>query len=145
MGIPVKIRPLESCDWPWVQSQARPILCEDTQGVVAVRGDRLVAAAVFDSWSPNSCLAHIAMEDPMVLRWGLLKWAFRLVFVYNNRNLVTGLTPADNEKALRFNKHIGFREVYRVPEGYKPGVDYVLQEMTKAECRWLDLPAKRAA
>lgn len=81
----------------------------------------------------------------MVLRWGLLKWAFRLVFVYNNRNLVTGLTPADNEKALRFNKHIGFREVYRVPEGYKPGVDYVLQEMTKAECRWLDLPAERAA
>lgn len=143
--LPLVIRGLEPDDWPWIADRAAPVLCADTQGLVALRGQRLVAAAVFDSWSPNSCQSHIIIEDPFVLRHGFLNWAMNLVFVYNKRNLMTGLTPADNAKALKFNKHIGLREVYRIPEGYKPGVDFVLQEMRKDECRWLQLPQQRAA
>lgn len=145
MGLPVKIRALQSGDWEWIKLRAAPVLCEDTDGIVAVRGDDLVAAAVFDSWSENSCLAHVVIEDPLVIRHGFLYWGFRLAFEFKDRGLVTGLTPADNAEALKFNKHLGFREVYRIPEGYKRGIDYVLQEMRRDECRWLHSKFKRAA
>jgi len=58
---------------------------------------------------------------------------------------MTGLTPANNLKALKLNKHIGFREVCRIPDGHKPGIDSVLQIMTRDECRWINLSEKRAA
>ena len=136
---------LQPEDWPWVVKEASPVLCEDTEGIVAVRGDKLLAAAVFDSFSANSCLSHVIIKDPMVLRHGFLEVGFKLVFEVRNRRLLTGLTPADNLEALRFNKRIGFREVYRIPEGYKVGIDYVLQEMRKDECRWLKPAELRAA
>lgn len=145
MVIPITLRALRSDDWPWVKAEASPVLCQDTDGIVAVRGDQLLAAAIFDSFSANSCLAHIVVKDPMVLRHGFLETGFRFVFEFKNRGLMTGLTPADNEAALRFNKKIGFREVYRIPEGYRVGIDYVLQEMRKDECRWLRPIKQRAA
>ena len=145
MGIPVTIRLIDKPDWPWIKAQASPVLCEDTTGIIAVRNGIRVAAAVFDSWSPNSCLAHLIIQDPFVLRHGFLHQAFRLVFITRDRGLMTGLTPANNRKALALNKHIGFREVYRIPDGHKPGIDSVLQIMIRDECRWLDLPKERAA
>lgn len=145
MGFPVTIRVLRHHDWPWIQAQAAPILCEDTKGIVVVRDGARVAAAVFDSWSPNSCLAHLIIQDPFVIRHGFLHEAFKFVFLTHGRELMTGLTPADNLKALKLNKHIGFRELCRIPNGHKPGIDSVLQIMTRAECRWLELPQKRVA
>lgn len=145
MGLSVIIRLLHSVDWPWIQAQASPILCEDTTGIVAVRKDTRVAAAVFDSWSPNSCLAHLIIQDPFVLRHGFLHEAFKFVFLTKGRGLMTGLTPANNLKALKLNRHIGFREVCRIPDGHKPGIDSVLQIMTRDECRWINLSEKRAA
>ena len=121
------------------------MLCEDTDGLVAVRDGALVAALIFDSFSYNSCHAHVVIKDPLVIRAGLLYWAFNYAYNIRGVNLVTGLTPADNTEALRFARKVGFKEVYRVPEGYKPGVDYVLQEMRKDECRWLHQKLKRAA
>jgi hypothetical protein len=145
MGVPVTIRELRSSDWEWIKARAAPILCEDTDGVVALRGSDLIAAAVFDSWSETSCLAHIVIEDPFVLRHGFLETGFRFVFEFKKRILMTGLTPADNPEALRLNKKMGFREVYRIPEGCKKGVDYVLQELRRDECRWLHRKLERAA
>lgn len=145
MGLPIIIHGLQGHHWEWIKLRASPILCQDTDGVVAQRGNDLVAAVVFDSFSDNSCLSHVVIEDPMAIRAGLLYWAFHFVYDLRQVNLVTGLTPADNQEALSFAKKVGFREVYRIPEGYKIGVDYVLQEMRKDECRWLDLKYKRAA
>lgn len=145
MGFPVTIRLIDKPDWPWIVALAAPVLCEDTTGIIAVRDGARVAAAVFDSWSSNSCLAHLIIQDPLVLRHGFLHQAFRFVFLTRNRGMMTGLTPANNLKALKLNKHIGFREVYRIPDGHKRGVDSVLQIMTRDECRWLDLPKQRAA
>jgi len=145
MGLPVEIRGLQTTDWEWIKLRAAPVLCEDTDGLVATRGEDLVAAVVFDSFSDNSCLAHVVVEDPLAIRAGLLYWAFNYAYNIRDVSLVTGLTPADNTEALRFARKVGFREVYRVPEGYKPGVDYVLQEMRKDECRWLHQKLKRAA
>lgn len=145
VGLPIKIWPLQPEHWEWIRLRASPVLCQDTDGVVAMRGPDLVGAAIFDSFSENSCLSHVVIEDPMAIRAGLLYWGFHFVFDLRQLNLITGLTPADNEEALRFARKIGFRQTYRIPEGYKKGIDYVLSEMRKDECRWLQQKIKRAA
>ena len=139
------VRAIERRDWEWIKLRASPVLCEDTDGIVAERDGELVAAAVFDSFSENSCLSHIVIEDPFVLRHHFLNFAFQLAFTAKGVGVVTGLTPADNKEALRFNRKIGMREVYRIRDGYKKGVDFVLQEMREEECRWLAPFKLRAA
>ena len=144
MGHHIELKPLEAKHWAWVKRHAAPVLCEDTKGIVAVRNGVLVAAVVFDSWSHNSCLSHIVIRDPKVTR-RLIREGFKYVFVTCNRNVMLGLTPGDNEQALKFNKAIGFRVVHRIKDGHRPGVDYVLQEIRKAECRWLPEEYRKAA
>lgn len=138
MEVPVKIVPLtENAEWSWVYERARPIRTEDTTGFVAYRGDRLVAAIVFDSWTANSCVAHIAIDEPFVLRHGFIETGCDFVFNHANRGVIVGLVPANNHKALKFDKHIGFKEICRVKDGYKVGVDYIILEMRQETCRWL--------
>ena len=144
MGLYV-IRELAQRDWNWIAARANPVLCVDTAGLVAERAGDLVAAVVFDSFSENSCLSHIVIEDPMVLRHHFLHFVFQYAFTVRDVGVITGLTPADNKEALRFNKKIGMREVYRIKDGYKQGIDFVLQEMRREECRWLKTVKLRAA
>ncbi len=145
MGIHVRYAPLREAGWRWLKERAKPIQCEDTTGFMALRGNKIVAAVAFDSWTKNSCLAHIAIEDPFVLRHGFLELAFDFAFRHAGRGIILGMTPANNERALKFNKRIGFKEVYRVKDAYQVGVDYVLQEIRKENCRWLNPEHRKAA
>ena len=145
MGIHVTYAPLREAGWRWLEDRAKPIRCEDTTGFIALRDNSIIAAVAFDSWTENSGLAHIAIEDPFVLRHGFLELAFGFAFHHADRGIMLGMTPADNEKALRFNKRIGFQEVYRVKDAYRPGIDYVLQEIRRENCRWLKPEYRKAA
>lgn len=144
MEIPVIIAPMERHHWKWIKDRASPVLCQDTTGLIALRGDKIVGAVAFDSWSYNSCLVHIAIEDVSVTR-RLIRAACHFFFVYSGRGVLTGLTPADNKRALRLNEGVGMREVYRIKDGYKEGIDYVLQEMRREHCRWIKLEHREAA
>lgn len=138
MGVPVIIVPLEEeFEWEWISRRARPVRSADTTGFVAYRGTDIAGVVVFDSWSPNACMAHIAIEDPFILRHGLLEACCDFVFNHAGRDVVIGLVPANNEKALRFDQHIGFTEAYRIKDGYSRGTDYVLMEMRRETCRWI--------
>lgn len=142
--LPVKLVPLTAEHWEWIRQRAHPVLCKDTTGIAALRGSKIVGALAFDSWSAGSCLGHAAIEDPRVTR-RLLRALADYVFGQAGRKVMLGLTPADNERALRLNRGIGLREVYRIRDGYKPGVDYVLQEMRAEDCRWFSIPKQKVA
>jgi len=105
---------------------------------VAYRGLDVVAAIALDSWSHNGVFIHIAVEDPLVFRNGFAEECFNYIFVKCNRKILLGATPANNEKALRFNRHIGLKEIYRIRDGYEDGVDYVIQELRREDCRYLN-------
>lgn len=137
-------------EWDWIWSRAYPLACKDSQGLVAYNeaGD-ILAAAVFDSFTPDACQVHIAIDNPMVIRRGFLNEIARHLFVTCGRKRLFGLVPSDNEKAYRLDTHIGLTEVARIPNGYSEGVDYIVLCMEKADCRWLDraetAPVKRVA
>lgn len=127
-----------------IPDEARPRLCEDTQGIVALneRGE-MQAVCVMDTWSHNAVQIHMWIKNAFVLRHGFAEEIAN--FIYGSgRDLILGVTPADNKMALKFNKHMGMVEQFRIPDGYDKGIDYVVTVMRKEDCRWLEQAPKQA-
>ena len=132
------IKPLEhKFEWEWMYARTGVILCGDMTGLVAVHDNDIVAVCVADSFGPDQCSVHFAIDNPMVLRHGFLEAIAKLLFIGLGRARIFGMVPADNAKALKLDKHIGMREVARIPNGFKTGVDYIIMCMERGECRWL--------
>lgn len=128
-------------DWHWVTKELPVALCEGVKGIVAVDTDTNapVGVAVMDSWTYTTVQVHFAVMRPMVLKHGFLEEIADYVFNVCSKIKMIGLVPADNEKALKLDKHIGFKELYRLKDGYDFGVDYVIMELTRADAaRWLN-------
>ena len=133
-------------EWDWIYYRAFPIACADTQGLVAYDERGIIqAAAVFDSFTVDACSVHLAIDNPFVMRHGFLHEIGRHLFVECGRRRIFGLVPSDNEKALKLDKHIGLKEVARIPHGYKQDVDYIILCMEKSECRWIPAELREAA
>ncbi len=96
----------------------------------------IVAGVGYDMWTPNSVQMHIWIPRPAEMTRSFIQEGFRYPFE-NGKGLVIGLTPGNNAAALRFNKRVGFKEVYRMRDAWSPGVDVVVQEMRREDCRWL--------
>ena len=135
----INFRPLDiQTDWDWVSRFVECKLCQDTRGIVAERDGEIQGAVVLDSWSYTGVQVHLAAPNPMVWRHGLHKEVFEYVFETCDRLYIMGMTPADNADAVRFNKHIGFSPVYVVRDGFKAGVDLILFDVRREDCRYLE-------
>lgn len=97
----------------------------------------LIAAVGYDHWTPNSVQMHIWIPHTDKISKTFIQEGFRYPFEICGRGLVVGLTPGNNAAALHFNKRVGFKEVYRMKDAWDVGVDVVVQEMRREECRWL--------
>ena len=129
---------LSPADLSYMPQNARPIIMADTKGIIAWGDDGIPQAiCVLDSWSFTSCQIHIWIENAFVLKHGFAEEVFKYVFDTCSRSLIIGVTPADNPKALKFIKHIGFEEIFRIRDGHAEGVDYVVTEIRKENCRYI--------
>ena len=126
-------------DWSWINQQVPILMVEDTTGIIMLDQDskKPVAACVLDNITDNSVQAHFMVTTPLVFKHGLLELCFGFIFDVLEVNYVYGLVPGDNEKAISFNKRLGFNEKARLPEAFKPGVDYLLMELKKQNCNFL--------
>jgi hypothetical protein len=125
-------------DWEWIKSRAKILLVEDTSGLVVENNGVIQAIAVFDSFTRNACNVHVAIENPRVIKHGFLNEIGRHLFHVCGRSRIFGLVPSNNAKALKLNKHIGMQEVSCVPNALAEGVDYIIMEMKKEDCRWIE-------
>jgi len=132
-------RKLGPQDWEWVVSIAPILKCDNTSGIIAidVKADKPVAACVFDNWTPNSVQAHFVVENKMALKHGFLEECCDFVFNVAGRKAVYGFIMGDNDKAIKLNKHIGFTEKMRLEDAWGDGIDYVIMEMKKENCNYL--------
>jgi hypothetical protein len=108
---------------------AKGILVEDSAG-------RIRACAVFDWWTANAAQAHLAVDEPIALRT-LCAAAFPWFFDTIGYGVLLGFVQGANTRAIRLDKHLGFREVRRVVDGAAKGEDLVILEMRRQDCRWL--------
>lgn len=139
----MKVRELDfGTDWEWVSRVISPILCADTCGIVAVEGNEIVSAAVYDSFTVSSANVHLGISKPIVIRRGFLFFVADYIFNYRGRKRIFGLTPENNSRAVRFNEHIGMQKVGHIADAYDDGVGYIVTRMDKEDCRWLQEPPK---
>ena len=134
-------------EWAWVKRVVRAIICEDSQGIVAYDAEngQIRGVCVADSFGIDSCNVHIGIERPFKQLKQFLAEISRHLFCVCGRERIFGLVPGDNDRALRFDRKIGFKEVARVPNGYGTGIDYIILGMEKAECPWLPQEVREAA
>jgi RimJ/RimL family protein N-acetyltransferase len=134
-------------DWGWVQLHQPILRVEDTGGIMAVDLDKqeTIGAVIFDNWTENSVCAHMIITKPMLLRHGFLEECFDFAFNVSGRKVMTGLVNSDNIKAQKLDEHIGFKEIARLHDGWKDGVDIIMYEMRKEDCRWLKPMAQGVA
>ena len=139
--------PLKSDYWPQVQEDIKCIQMADTCGVIAIEKDsgELLAAGVADTFSYTGCQVHMLIKNPLILRHKWLEAVFGYIFETCNRHVIVGLVPGDNKKAIKLNKHVGYKEVYRIKGGFNVGVDYVIMEMRREDCRWINQIKEEAA
>jgi RimJ/RimL family protein N-acetyltransferase len=123
---------------PWaLERTGIPGFRPDARTIGYERDGETVAVVVFDGFSEIDCNMHIASDGTR--RWltrELLTAAFAFPFIQCGLRRVTGLVPARNVAALRFDEHIGFRREGYHARAAKDG-DLVSLGMLREWCRFL--------
>lgn len=119
----------------WLEEHSAAVLTRFATGV-EVRDERgnIRGVVGFDDAAPSSIRAHMAVDTPMAWRT-LLAAALDYAFLQLNKSVLVGTIPAANRRSIRFAKHVGLRETYRIRDGWAPGEDLVVLEMRKEQ--WL--------
>lgn len=145
----IRLKPMNTqAEWDWFRKRTSVVPSLDEFGIIGVDEKGLAAGAVvFDTITPEAMNVHLAVENPAVLRRGLLNIAARVAFDDMDKKRLFGLVPDNNERALKMNNHIGFREVTRVPDAIVEGVGIVIMRIDRdgAGQRWLETKMEEAA
>lgn len=98
----------------WAAERIHFIPRPDVKSIGLVTDGKIRAVTLYDNFSECDCNIHIASDGSgHWLSRQYLNISFYVPFVQWNLRRVTGLVPAKNEKALRFDLHLGFER-----EGY---------------------------
>ena len=99
----------------------------------------LVAVVGFCSFMPKACQMHIAAVDEVNWMSRDLLWAaFDYPFNKLGVSVILGQVCADNESALKLNRHLGFKVIAEIPDAHMDG-DLVIMTMRREDCRFLDI------
>lgn len=123
-------------DWEWVRERVPMKRVEDTCGLVATNYGEIVAAIIFDNFLYSSAQVTIIIENPMVIRAGLLKEGFEFIFNKCSKERIYIMVAENNVKSLKLSEKLGFTDVMRIPEGYAAGVDFIVRELAKKNCKY---------
>lgn len=121
----------------WLEAQTGAVLTSGARGISAVdSAGRVRGVVAYDGWTPNAVQAHMAVDTPVAWR-ALLRPVFEYPFEQAGRRLMLGIIPADNTRSARMAESLGFRLAHRVPDGWSVGVDLLVYQMRREECRYL--------
>lgn len=141
----IGFKPLVSNEeWEWMRERTHAIGCADTQGIMAYEGMKILAGAVFDNWTDDSCQMHIAIDNPKVLTNNFFQEVCRHVFTVCGRTRIFGLVPSNNKRCSALWKDAGMVEVAVVPHGIGTGIDCIIVCLEKEDCKWLELEEEAA-
>jgi hypothetical protein len=127
---------MDSEGWAWFNEHLPVLAVEDSRGIVAKRNGVLVAGCIYDNWTTNSVQCHLLICDPLIIRHNWLQTIFSAAFG-EHRQYIYGLVPGNNAKALRLNVRMGFTVATALDEGFAPGVDYVIMQLKRKDCKYL--------
>lgn len=84
------------------------------------------------------CQIHIAFApDWHFSPREMLRVVFNYAFVTRGCELLIGIVNSKNEQAMRFDAHLGFKELHRIPGMHDDGGDIVILGLRKSDCKYL--------
>ena len=104
--------------------------------------NKLMGVVVYNGFNGLTCSMHNAGDGNWISR-EFLKVAFHYPFVECGLNHILVTVAADNERAMKLDKHLGFRVLFRVRHGWARNVDTVVLGMARHECRWVEQEKQR--
>jgi RimJ/RimL family protein N-acetyltransferase len=123
--------------YAWIAQRANLTTGPEFRAIEAVDDSGRIHGMIgYDGWTSNAVTMHIALENPAALR-SLLGPAFRIPFLNLGRGVALASVLGNNARSLALVKSVGFREACRVRDGFAVGVDLVIFEMRRDECRWV--------
>lgn len=122
----------------WVAARVgRSTPWTDAAALGLEKDGKLVAGIVIDGYTPNARGSmHCAIEKHGMNK-AFLYACFDYAFKFLDLKVLLNPVSAENEASLRFTKHIGFRELARIPQAWDGTEDLVLFSMRRDECHWL--------
>lgn len=95
----------------------------------------LKAGAFFENYCGKSVMGHVAMDTTTAPReW--MNVCFHYVFDQLKVKKLIGIVDSTNEKAIRFDKHLGYIHESTIKDAGKHG-DTLIFTMTREQCRYL--------
>lgn len=129
----------------WISKAMGYTPTADCKGIVYASEEELYAAVLYDHWTPNSVNCHIwAAPNRGVHLFNPIFHSeiFKYPFCQCDKGLAIVITPGDNIPSLKMSDALGFKEKYRIQDGWDVGVDLVVKECRRDE--WL-VKLKRVA
>lgn len=130
----------KSIHWIWYTSRIPTNWSENMGGIVVIDTDTGTpqAAALYEDWSATSCVMSVIIDNPMVLRHGFLETAFHFVFNTSGRIKAFARIASKNKRSLNFVKKLGFTQVAVLEDGCELGNDWIIFELKKEDCRYIE-------
>jgi hypothetical protein len=114
----------------------------DARYIGWVEDNRLRVLVCYNGFVGKVCQMHIAMApDYHYSPRAMLRECFRYAFEDCKREMVLGVVNSLNLRTMRYDIHLGFKELYRLPKMHDDGGTLILMGMTKDECIWLNQEA----
>ena len=123
-------------DLSWLTKQTGVGFTPDARGIEEVRGGKTVGIVGFDHWGHVSAHIHVATRSAVGCR-ELAREVFRYAFGPGGREVLIAIVAASNHACLRLVTFFGFKQKHIIRDGWAKGVDFILFEMRKTDCRWL--------
>ncbi|CAM8655133.1 GNAT family N-acetyltransferase [Sphingobium cupriresistens] len=122
----------------WAEQQLGVRFFEDARAIGWGNDTAIRAVAIYERWSGNDCCVHLVSDgQPGWLARPFLAAGFHYPFVTAGLRRITGLVPANNDRAIRLNQHFGYREEGCLRHGVSDGVDLIIMGMLREECRFI--------
>ena len=117
---------------------------DDLQCLGWVSEGKLVMAVGLNGFVGKVAQIHIAYAPS----WhftprAMLREVFNYAFNTVGLEMLLGVLNGKNERAMRYDAHLGFRELFRLPGVHDDGGDLVLLGLKKSECRYLAMSAEQ--
>ena len=111
----------------------------DDPNIGLLKNGKLIAGVVFNNYCKSSICMHVAATEGGWLNKEFLRACFRYPFHQLKVNRITALVRTDNEAALKFDTHLGFKKEGLIRRGDDDGCDLHLLGMLPEDCKWKDI------
>ena len=111
---------------------------DDARAIGSERDGELEAVVVFDTFGPRDCHMSVAADysRPWLTR-EFMRHVAAFPFITCGFPRISTIVSERNERAIRFNEHMGLKLEGRKRKAGVDGEDWLLYGLLREECRWL--------